>query len=212
MRALNSALDPVRRAARSLALRAALAALPALLLPRAASALELHGVDVPAGAQLGGRALLLNGAGTRYFVFFKVYVAALYLPQKTASAQAALDMPGPKALRLVMLRDISGKELGDKLTEGIRNNVSPQEFSGLIPGLARLGGLFAQKRELKSGETVMLRFVPGQGTTIDIDGLAAGAPYAEPDFFNALLKIWLGKEPADARLKRALLGDVALRD
>ncbi len=28
----------------------------------------------------------------------------------------------------------------------------------------------------------------------------------EPEFFNALLGIWLGKSPADAQLKDALLG------
>ncbi len=193
------------------ALRFVLGFMLAGFLPMA-QAFVIHGVQVDPTQQLGGKVLVLNGAGTRYFVFFKVYVAALYLPQKTTHAQAALDMPGPKALRLVMLREVSGKELGDKLTEGIQNNVSPQEFSGLIPSLARLGGLFAEKHELKSGETVTLRFVPGQGTTIDIDGVPSGPPYAAPDFFNALLKIWLGKEPAEARLKQALLGDAALRD
>ena len=176
---------------------------------QAAHALDIHGVQIEPSQQLAGRNLVLNGAGTRYFVFFKVYVAALYLPSKTGSAKAALDMPGPKEMHLVMLRNVSGKELGDKLTEGIENNVSAQEFSGLIPAMARLGGLFARKRSLKTGETVSLRFVPGQGTTIDIDGAPADAPYAEPDFFNALLKIWLGKDPADARLKGALLGDAA---
>ena len=176
---------------------------------QAAHALEIHGVPIGQAQQLGGKKLVLNGAGTRYFVFFKVYVAALYLPSKTNNAKVALDMPGPKELQLVMLRDVSGKELGDKLTEGIQNNVSAQEFSGLIPAMARLGGLFARKRNLKTGEMVTLRFVPGQGTTIELDGAAAGAPYTEPDFFNAMLKIWLGKDPADARLKGALLGDAA---
>lgn len=193
---------------RALALRLVFAAMLASVWP-AAHALEIHGVAVAPSEQMAGKSLVLNGAGTRYFIIFKVYVAALYLPQKTTSAQAALDMPGPKALRLVMLRDVSGKELGDKLTEGIQNNVSPQEVAALAPSLARLGGLFAEKREIKSGETVMLRYVPGQGTTIDIDGVPSGPPYAAPDFFNALLKIWLGKAPAESRLKQALLGDAA---
>jgi hypothetical protein len=193
-------------------LRALLAA-TALALPlQAAHALDVHGVAVDETVQVGARQLPLNGAGTRYFVLFKVYVAALYLPQKATRPEAALDMPGPKELRLVMLRDIGAKELGDKLTDGIQNNVSPEEFGALIPGLARLGGLFAQKRQLKAGEAVTLRDVPGQGMSIDIDGLPAGAPYTDPGFFKALLKIWLGQNPADSRLKGALLGNAALRD
>ncbi|SCC91574.1 putative Chalcone isomerase [Thiomonas sp. X19] len=177
---------------------------------QAAHALEIHGVPVDETRQLAGKTLPLNGVGTRYFLFFKVYVAALYLPQKTSNAQMALDMPGPKEMRLVMLRDVTGSELGKKLTEGIQNNVSAEEFSGLIPSMARLGGLFAQKRNLKTGEVVTLRFVPDHGTTIDIDGVPAGAPYTDPDFFKALLKIWLGKDPAETRLKSALLGDAAV--
>ena len=35
---------------------------------------------------------------------------------------------------------------------------------------------------------------------------AAGEPIKEPEFFTALMKIWLGKSPADAQLKNALLG------
>jgi hypothetical protein len=175
-----------------------------------AHALDIHGVPVSETAQLAGKALPLNGVGTRYFVFFKVYVAALYLPQKTSNPQAALDMPGPKELRLVMLRDVSGKELGDKLTEGIQNNVTQEEFTGLIPSMVRLGGLFAQRRKLKTGDIVTLRLLPGQGTTIDIDGVPSGPPYTDPNFFKDLLKIWLGKDPAEARLKSALLGDAAV--
>jgi hypothetical protein len=177
---------------------------------QAAHALDMHGVPVSETVQLAGKALPLNGVGTRYFVFFKVYVAALYLPQKTTLPQVALDMPGPKELRLVMLRDVTGKELGDKLTEGIQNNVTQEEFTGLIPSMVRLGGLFAQRRNLKTGDIVTLRFIPGQGTTIDIDGVPSGAPYTDPNFFKDLLKIWLGKDPAETRLKSALLGDAAL--
>ena len=199
-----------RRLAPRLFAAAVCAAALQILTLQAAHALDIHGVPVDETQQLGGKTLPLNGVGTRYFLFFKVYVAALYLPQKTGNAQTALDMPGPKEMRLVMLRDVTGSELGKKLTEGIQNNVSAEEFSGLIPSLARLGGLFAQKRDLKTGEVVTLRFVPGHGTVIDIDGVPAGAPYTDPDFFKVLLKIWLGKNPAETRLKSALLGDAAV--
>ena len=39
-----------------------------------------------------------------------------------------------------------------------------------------------------------------------VNGKPAGDPVAEPEFFNALLRIWLGPTPADAQLKDALLG------
>jgi hypothetical protein len=198
-----SLLPLPRRAAAAVAL-GTLCALPA------AHALTLHGVDIPPQVEVGGKTLTLNGAGTRYVFLFKVYTAALYLPQKSAQPQTIYAMPGPKELKLTMLRDVSGKELADKLNEGIKNNLSPEEFQAFIPSLAQLGGLFAQKNQIKTGETVTITELPGgKGSTIAIDGVASGGTFTEPQFFNSMLKIWLGKEPAEQRLKRALLGNPA---
>ena len=41
-------------------------------------------------------------------------------------------------------------------------------------------------------------FVPGVGTNVLINGKPQfEQPIKEPEFFNALMKIWLGKNPAD---------------
>jgi hypothetical protein len=181
-------------------------AAPAASAPAQARPLRLHGVSVPRSAQVGSTRLVLNGAGTRYFLIFKVYVAELYLPRPTHSANEALGMDGPKLLRLVMLRDVSGKELGDKLTEDIKNNVPAADFATMITGLARMGGLFADRHELHEGDVVELTDVPGQGMHISINGQVEGAPYADANFFDNLLRVWLGPRPAEGRLKKALLG------
>ncbi len=203
---------PLRLPRRGALLPSSLALLSSLALAPAARALDLHGVTVPATAQVGTQRLLLNGVGTRYFLIFKVYVAELYLPQRTRSAADALRMAGPKLMRLVMLRDVSGKELGDKLTEDIQNNVSPTDFAAMITGLARMGGLFAERHELHEGDVVELVETPGHGMQIRINGADAGAPYTEPGFFTNMLKVWLGPRPAESRLKAALLGDAARSD
>jgi hypothetical protein len=39
-----------------------------------------------------------------------------------------------------------------------------------------------------------------------VRGKVQGAPFKEAAFFNALLRIWLGPNPADWKLKDALLG------
>ena len=201
---------PAKPSLRKLGAAAAvLASLSSGLATPSAQALTLHGVDIPPQVEVGGKTLTLNGAGTRYVFLFKVYTAALYLPQKSAQPQAIYTMAGPKELKLTMLRDVSGKELGDKLNEGIKNNLSPQEFSAFIPSLVQLGGLFAQKNQIKTGETVTIQDIPGKGSTIAIDGVASGDTFTEPQFFNSMLKIWLGKDPAEDRLKQALLGHAA---
>ena len=42
-----------------------------------------------------------------------------------------------------------------------------------------------------------------------VKGVPQGEPFKEPEFFNALLRIWLGPTPADWKLKDALLGKAA---
>lgn len=201
---------PAKPSPRKLGAAAAvLASLSSGLATPSAQALTLHGVDIPQQVEVGGKTLTLNGAGTRYVFLFKVYTAALYLPQKSAQPQAIYTMAGPKELKLTMLREVSGKELGDKLNEGIKNNLSPQEFSAFIPSLVQLGSLFAQKNQIKTGETVTIQEIPGKGSTIAIDGVPSGGMFTEPQFFNSMLKIWLGKDPAEDRLKQALLGHAA---
>lgn len=184
--------------------------LSAILMSTMASAyaVEIHNVNVKETEQVGGKNLILNGVGTRYFaLFFKVYVAGLYLSQKTDDAQMAIDMPGPKMIHLVMLRDVGSSTLSKKLTEDLDNNVSAQELSRLSPSIARMNKLFSERSELKTGDVINLKYLPGQGTTIEINGSIVGAPFDDPKFFIALEKVWLGKNPAEERLKSALLGD-----
>ena len=53
-----------------------------------ASALEVAGVKLEDNVHPGSRDLVLNGAGLRTKLFFKVYVAALYLSEKKTSGAA----------------------------------------------------------------------------------------------------------------------------
>ncbi len=65
----------------------------ALCLSAPVLAAEVGGVKLDAKASVGGQELVLNGAGIRTKVFFKVYVASLYLPAK------ATDLAGVLATR-----------------------------------------------------------------------------------------------------------------
>jgi hypothetical protein len=55
----------------------------------------------------------------------------------------------------------------------------------------------------------VLTRVPGAGTVITIRGVVQGDPFKEPEFYAALLRLWLGPNPADWKLKDALLGHPA---
>lgn len=188
------------------ALAGALAVLGTLPLQAAAQAFETAGVKYEPTAQVGGRALQLNGAGIRYKAIFKVYTAGLYLAAKAATPEAVLAMPGPKKLHIVMLREIDGNELGKLFTRGMQDNAPREEFAKSIPGTIRMGEIFAAKKKLVAGENFGVEWVPGVGAQVLVNGKPAADPIKEPEFFNGLLRIWLGKSPADSALKESLLG------
>ncbi|MEN9627803.1 MAG: hypothetical protein RJA10_1030 [Pseudomonadota bacterium] len=173
---------------------------------QAQSAVEVAGVRFPATATVAGSPLQLNGAGLRTRVVVRVYAAGLYLAAKTNSPEAVLAAPGAKRLHIVMLRDIDGNELGKLFTRGMQDNSSREDFGKSIPGTLRMAELFSAKKRLAKDEHFSVEWLPGQGTQILLNGKAQGEPIKEPEFFNALLRIWLGPNPADAALKDALLG------
>ena len=186
--------------------RTLLAACAALTLGSAHAQVEVAGVKYPPSAQLGGSTLVLNGAGVRYKFVVKVYTAGLYLPRKAETPEAVLAMPGPKRMHVVMQRDIDANELGRLFTRGMEDNAPREEWSKSIPGTIKLAEVFSARKKLVAGDAFFVDYVPGQGTTIVVNGKALNDPIKEPEFFASLLRIWLGNSPADRNLKTALLG------
>ena len=183
-----------------------LAAALALPLAGLAQTTEVAGVKFANTLQLGGTKLQLNGAGVRYKVVFKVYAAALYLTEKVTTPEAVLAAPGPRHLQIVMLREIDANELGKLFTKGMEQNAPREEMSKSIPGILRMSDIFSARKRLVAGDSFAVEWVPDVGTVILVNGQPVSEPIKEPEFYSALMKIWLGKSPADAQLKEALLG------
>ena len=167
---------------------------------------EVAGVSYAASQRVDGQSLVLNGAGIRHKAFVKVYVAGLYLPVQRHSTEAVLAEPGLRRMQITMLRDMDANELGKLFTQGMERNASREVFAKSINGTVRLAELFARKKRLASGDTFTVDWLPGKGTVVSINGHAQTDPVPEPEFFQALLGIWLGRAPADEQLKAALLG------
>ncbi len=165
---------------------------------------EVAGVKVEETARVEDAELVLNGAGVRTRLFFKVYVAALYLPVKTADARVAIARPGPKRVWMRLLRDLDSAALASALKEGLQNNHSAAELDALAPQIQALIGLLTGDKELKAGTVILLDDLPGRGTRVSANGEVRGL-IAGDELYPALLKIWLGDKPADGELKRAML-------
>ena len=174
--------------------------------PLGAFAAEVAGVKVPGTVEVAGQALRLNGAGLRQKAFFKIYVAALYLPARLNGAAQVLAQGGAKRISMVTLRDITAQQLIDALHKGLSENHTAAELEKLRAGVDALDRIMREIGSAKTGSVITLDYVPGSGTQVGLNGTAHGAPIAGEAFYRGLMKIWLGEDPADEGLKRALLG------
>jgi hypothetical protein len=175
-----------------------------------AATVDINGVKFEDSLDLRGNKLVLNGAGTRYRTIIKVYAAGLYLSKKADTTEEVMAAPGAKRMSITMLREIDASELGKLFTRSVEDNVSRTDFSKVVPGLLRMGQMFADQKKLGAGDTFYIDWIPGTGTVITVKGQAQGEAYKEPEFFTAMMSIWLGKSPADRNLKDALLGKKAV--
>lgn len=57
-----------------------------------------------------------------------------------------------------------------------------------------------------AGAKLELEWIPGIGTVLTVKGKVQGEPFKDPEFFRAMMSIWLGPTPVDFKLKDALLG------
>lgn len=179
----------------------------ALLSSATASAVEINGITVPEHVRLGsaGPSLVLNGAGVRTRLVFKVYVAALYLPAKTDNGEEILRNDQGKRLLLHMLRSLTSKELTASMLEALNETLTPAERSPLASRVQQFNSILDTLNDVKRGTRVVIDYAPQFGTIFFVDGIEKGRiPGA--DFNEALMRMWIGAHPRDVELRTALLG------
>ncbi len=169
------------------------------------AAAEVAGVEVPEQVALegGGGKLVLNGAGVRKKFVVKVYVGALYLPEKSGDVDRILGGAGGRRVVMHFLhKEVEAEKLIEGWNKGFAANLAKDELKAMEERIALFNGLF---RTVYSGDVYHLDLVPGKGTEVRLNGKMLGTIPGE-DFYRALLKVWLGEKPGDKGLKKALLG------
>jgi len=174
-----------------------------LALAAGVHAVEVAGVAIPDKANVGGQDLVLNGAGVRSRMVFKVYVGSLYVPAKTKTA-ADVYAKAPRRVQLNMLRDVTSDQMVDALTEGLNQANSAAEAGAVKAQMAELAAILKSIGQLKEGNVLAFDFVDG-GTRVSLNGQAKGT-IAGDAFNKALFNAWLGDKPVQDDLKKAMLG------
>ncbi len=175
-----------------------------LLVSMPAAARDLGGVNIPDSLTLAGEQtpLVLNGAGYRKKLFIKVYIGALYLAQPVSQAETILSAITPRVMLMHFLRDVSQDQFATAWNDAITPNHTAVELQALRARLDQLNILIGN---LRHKDVLRIELRPAGKTEVWVNGLQRGSIHGA-DFQNALLSAWIGAKPADANLKRALLG------
>ncbi len=174
-----------------------------------AHALEIESVQVEDRIALGknGPQLVLNGAGVRYKMFFiKVYVGALYLTAKKSDADEIIADSGPKRVAMhILIDELTAQELTASLNNALAANHIPAELALIESRIRELNRMMNSIGVIKKGGVIHLDYLPGTGTRVTVNGEQKIIIKGE-DFFQAMLRIWIGRKPVDGRLRDAMLG------
>ena len=176
------------------------------LLCTSLQAATLEGQRFEPVVRVAQQELQLNGLGVRAVFVFKAYVAALYLGRKTTQAQDALRQPGPKRIQMRMLMEIGAPDIKKALVDGMQKNVSANQWAAMQERVAQFTRTIESIGVAKPGDTITLDYVPERGLLLSVNEVVKGGAIRGPEFYQALLEIFIGDDPVDGRLKNGLLG------
>jgi flagellar motor switch/type III secretory pathway protein FliN len=205
MERMSLAFDPRRRGQlRSLLGASLLMASPTLWAQ--ATGATIGDVSFGGRAEVGGQQLRLNGVGLRASAVLKGFAAALYLPQPSHSTEQVLSTPGPKRLRMRMLLDVPIQVFTHAVRKGIRRNVPETQQAALSERIGTFDRILQGIGKVFDGDVIDLDYLPESGLVIRINDKPRGAPIPGEDLYGALMLVFLGDRPVDAKMKAGLLG------
>ena len=163
----------------------------------AAMAAQVAGVTLPPAEAVQGRQLRLAGCAVRESLWMELYAVSLYLPPGVPGTDPGriLDGGTAKLLRLDVTYDGRVPDgLPEDWAQRLRDEVG-REFMRTLRN---------QYNQLKGGDTVRIAHVPGEGSTLSVNGrVVASRPGS--DLMDSMLGLWIGRDPVSANIKRLLL-------
>ncbi len=184
----------------------ALAALVFVPSVYAAAPITMEGQTFAGAAKVADTDLQLNGVGLRSALIYKVYLAGLYLPARSASGADILAQTGPKRLQVRMLMDGPSDEFAKAFTGGIAKRMPPEQVAAMQSRIDDFDRTLRSVGDVKKGDVVNLDFAPDVGLTMTLNGRKVGRPVPGADLYAALLNIFIGDRAIDPRMKAGMLG------
>jgi hypothetical protein len=150
---------------------------------------------------VGSEKLELNGGGLREKYFFDLYIAGLYLKNKSADASKIISKNEEMA---ISIKIISSKVTKEKLLESMSDGFeNASDGKATNEEMKKFRGFFTEN--LKIGDKINLEYLPNKGLIVRKNSKIIGT-IESLEFKKALFSIWLGSNCVDSGLKKELLG------
>ncbi len=167
-------------------------------------AMKIGGVTLPESIPCGKEVLRLNGAGIRKKFFLSLYVAGLYLRDRSSSPGEILAPNTPVALRLcIVSRLISSSNMERATREGFEKSTHGN-LQGLEKRIDEFISVF-KCEPIRRGDVFDFIYTPLTGVEVYKNGKRL-TEIKGADFKKALFGIWLSDHPVQKDLKERLLG------
>ncbi len=174
-----------------------------ILLTAPVMAKEIGGVEFPESRTVNEQDLTLNGVGARKKFFIKVYVAGLYLTNKSSDSTAIIESNDTMSLSLEIVSGLVDK---DKMTKAIVegfDNATGGDTAAIQPKIDQFVAILQEGVEKQ--DRFDFDYIADTGIIISKNG-EEKATIEGHDFKQALFGIWLADKPAQKSLKSNLLG------
>lgn len=149
---------------------------------------------------------LLNGLALEQQFNKDRYIAAVYSETLADSAGTLLDNNTPRRLEVRILTDrLSARRFRNQWMEGIAINNPGDTLSSQAENMVIFANLFAGR--LQRGDQLSVAFAADSGaTSVALNGLPLGK-IEDRDFFNTLLRAWIGPVPPSTDFREGLLAE-----
>lgn len=174
------------------------------LLPEVGIGIQIKEVNLPDILPNGQEKLILNGAGVRKKLFLDLYVAGLYLMERTSSADKILNSDIPVGIRLhIISKLISSKNMEKATREGFEK-VLGEDIVKLQDKIDEFISVF-KSEPIKKNDIFDLIYFPKEGVKCFKNGKLLKVIPGE-EFKKALFGIWLSERCVQEDLRNSLLG------
>ncbi|WP_226644480.1 TonB family protein [Microbulbifer variabilis] len=147
---------------------------------------------------------LLNGLALEQQFNKELYIAAIYSESLSSDSANLYNANTPRRLEVrVLAKSLPARRFRNQWMESIAINNRGDTLSSQAEDMVTFANLF--KGRLYRGDQLTIDFAADSGiTTVSLNGINLGE-IANPDFFNTLLRAWIGPVPPSTDFRDGLL-------